>query len=89
MDAIELEHYLIIAIGGLVSALVVMWHHGNRERAKKDAAILKITQEYAEQNREMAVEATRAFSGVQTSIDNNTKVIERLLDRDENTSRRR
>lgn len=89
MDTIELEHYLIVAIAGLVSAVVYMWHHTNRSLAKKDAVILRITEDYAKQNKEMAVEATRAFSGVQTSIENNTKVIERLLDRDEGATRRR
>lgn len=89
MEALDVEHYLISAIIALAGVIAYMWHHNNKERSKKDADILHITQEYANQMKEQAVEATKAFSGVQTSIENNTKVIERLLDRDENTGRRR
>lgn len=89
MEALDLEHYLIAAIVSLAGALVYLWQHHNKVQAKKDADLLQVTQDYARQCKEMAVESTKAYSGVQTSIENNTKVIERLLDRDENSTRRR
>ena len=89
MEALEVEHYLIAAITALAGVVVYLFHHNHKTVSKKDAQILHLTEEYAKQNKDMAVESTRAFAGVQTSIENNTKVIERLLDRDENTGRRR
>ena len=89
METLELEHYLIAAISALAGVIVYLFHHNHKTVSKKDAVILRITEDYAKQNKDMAVESTRAYAGVQTSIENNTKVIERLLDRDENTGRRR
>jgi hypothetical protein len=89
MDALEYDHYLIAAIVALAGVIVFLWHDNKKSQAKKDAVILRITEDYAKEVKEMAVDNSKVIAGVMTSLDNNTKVIERLLDRDENTSRRR
>lgn len=89
MGVPEFEHYLIAAVGALSLAIAYMWHHNNKALAKKDATILRITEDYAKEIRDMAVDNSKVIAGVMTSLDNNTKVIERLLDRDENSTRRR
>lgn len=89
METLEFEHYLIAAIVALAGVIAYMWHNHRKDLSKKDANILRITEEYAKEIKEMAIDNSKVIAGVMTSLDNNTKVIERLLDRDENTSRRR
>lgn len=89
MEALEFEHYLIAAVVALAGVVAYLWHDNKKSQSKKDAVILRITEDYAKEVKEMAVDNSKVIAGVMTSLDNNTKVIERLLDRDENTSRRR